>query len=64
MKTNFDSKLFEKQIDFKQQSNVFGSSFATSGGTESGSTGTGQDTYISYLDDDCNVSLTLVSFNL
>ncbi len=61
MKNNFSSKLFEKKMGSKQQSNVFGSSFATSGGTESSAT-SGNDTFITYYDDNCSVSYQSIVF--
>jgi hypothetical protein len=55
MKTNFDSKLFEKQINTKSQSMIYGCD--TSGGTETGSTHLIQegDTYETIYTDNCDI---------
>lgn len=62
MKTKFNSKLFEKQVDIKICESVMGGNFATSGGTESGPTYNGADVYTHWLDDNCNVSYESISF--
>jgi hypothetical protein len=60
MKTNFNSKLFKKQIDSKKLSNIFGSDFSTSGGTESGPTtwiDGSPDIYTNIYNDNCELNI-------